>query len=143
MRGVFYRYAARNVREIGKRLATIDDHFARRDLMTREYLSRREFAGRIATGAAIPLIASGGAGEAAAQRQSPEQKKPTSPVERTLELIRQQYPDARLDDAGIAEIREELEAQVARSVRLSAFPLTNADEPGFAFQAYRREGESV
>jgi hypothetical protein len=119
----------------------IDDHFAGRDVMMREYLSRREFAGRIATGAAIPLIAASGAGGAAAQRQNPDEKKPPSPVEGILELIRQQYPDARLDADGIAEIHEELEAQAARSTRLSAFPLTNADEPGFVFRAYRRERE--
>jgi hypothetical protein len=108
--------------------------------MTNEHLSRREFARRIAAGAAVPLIVAGGANDAVAQGRKPDEKKPLPPVEQMLELIRQQYPDARLDDAGIAEIREELESQVARSARLSAFPLTNADEPGFVVKAYRREG---
>jgi hypothetical protein len=107
--------------------------------MTDESLSRREFAGRIAAGAAVPLVAAGARAAAAEAPQKADDPKPPSPVERMLELIRHQYPDARLDDAGIAEIREELEAQVARSARLSAFPLTNADEPGFVFKAYRGE----
>ena len=56
-------------------------------------------------------------------------------------MIIQRHPDQRLDETAIAEIREELDSQVARSARLSAFPLTNADEPGFVFGAYRKEGE--
>jgi hypothetical protein len=109
--------------------------------MSHENFNRREFAGRLAAGAAVPLIAAGvGVASAKAAQKSDDSKAP-SQVERMLELIRQQYPDPRLDEAGIAEIREELEAQLARSARLSAFPLTNADEPGFIFRAYRAEGE--
>lgn len=107
--------------------------------MTREHLSRREFAGRFAAGVAVPVIAASVANDAVAAKQKPADAKPPSTVERMLEMIRQQYPDPRLDDAGIAEIREELESQVARSARLSAFPLSNADEPGFVFRAYRGE----
>jgi hypothetical protein len=110
--------------------------------MTHESLNRREFAGRIAAGAAIPLIASVPTESIAEATQKRDDSKPPSPVDALLDLIRQKYPDARLDDAGIAEIREELEAQLARSARLSAFPLTNADEPGFVFRAYRREGNA-
>jgi hypothetical protein len=105
--------------------------------MTNEHVSRREFAGRIAAAAAVPLITAGATDCPAEAAQKPDDAKPTSPVERMLELIREQYPDRRLDDAGIAEIREELESQCARSARLSAFPLTNGDEPGFVFKAYR------
>jgi hypothetical protein len=108
--------------------------------MINESLNRREFARRFAAGAAIPFIA-GATGDAAEAAQKPDDAKPPSPVERMLELIRQQYPDPRLDEVGIAEIREELEAQVARSTRLSTFPLTNADEPGFVFRAFRAEGK--
>jgi hypothetical protein len=107
--------------------------------MTQENLNRREFAGRLASGAAAPLIAVGATDSAAGAGQKPDATTPPSPVERMLELIREQYPDPRLDDAGIAEIREELESQVARSKRLSAFPLANSDEPGFLFRAYRSE----
>ena len=109
--------------------------------MKADNLNRREFAERIAAGAAIPFIAAATC-DAADAAQKADGAKPPSPVARLLELIRQQYPDPRLDEAGIAEIQEELEAQVARSARLSAFPLTNADEPGFAFRAYRGEKES-
>ena len=87
----------------------------------------------------MPLIVA--ESEAGAQTQKPETTKPPSPVEGMLELIRQQYPDQRLDETALAEIREELESQVARSARLSAFPLSNADEPGFAFRAFRKEAE--
>src|SRR5262245_5793824 len=110
--------------------------------MTNDHVSRREFAGRIAAAAAVPLITAGATTCPADASQKPDDAKPPSPVERMLELIREQYPDRRLDDAAIAEIREELEAQVARSARLSAFPLTNADEPGFVFKAYRGEGNA-
>jgi len=109
--------------------------------MDSEHLNRREFTSRIAAGAAVPLIAAGTATEVPAQTQKPDVTKPASPVERMLEMIIQQHPDQRLDEAALAEIREELESQVTRSARLSAFPLTNADEPGFAFRAYRKEGE--
>jgi hypothetical protein len=108
--------------------------------MTNEHVSRREFAGRIAA-AAVPLITTGTTDVPVEAAQKSDDTKPTSPVERLLELIREQYPDRRLDDAAIAEIREELESQVARSARLSAFPLTNADEPAFVFRAYRGEGK--
>ena len=86
--------------------------------------------------AAAPLIVASDAVEAA---QASKDVKSPAITERLLELVRQQYPDPRLDDAGIAEIREELEAQIARTARLSGFPLTNADEPAFVFRAHRRE----
>jgi hypothetical protein len=108
--------------------------------MTNEHVSRREFAGRIAAAAAVPLITAGATDCPAEMAQKPNDKSASS-VDRMLQLIREQYPDRRLDEAGIAEIREELESQVVRSARLSAFPLTNADEPGFVFKAYRAEGE--
>ncbi len=110
--------------------------------MMNNHLSRREFAGRLAAGAGIPIIAAA-TGDAAVAAQKIEDAMPHSQVERMLDLIRQQYPDQRLDEAGIAEIREELEAQVARSKRLSAFPLTNSDEPGFVFRAFRGEGKGI
>jgi hypothetical protein len=110
--------------------------------MTNDQVSRREFAGRIAAAAAVPLITAGTTEASAKAAQKPDETKSPSPVERMLELIREQYPDRRLDDAAIAEIREELESQMARSARLSAFPLTNADEPGFVFKAYRGDGNA-
>jgi len=111
--------------------------------MTIEHVSRREFAGRIAAAAAVPLITAGTTDVPAKAAQKPGDAKASSSVDRMLELIREQYPDRRLDDAGIAEIREELESQIARSARLSAFPLTNADEPGFVFRAYRGADKKI
>ena len=108
--------------------------------MKNEPLNRREFSRRIAAGAAAPLLAAGTSDVSTAQAQKPDAANPPSRVEQMLELIRQQYPDQRLDAGAIVEIREELESQVSRSARLSAFPLSNADEPGFAFRAYRKEG---
>jgi len=109
--------------------------------MTNKYVSRREFAGRIAGAAAVPLITAGTTEASAETAQKPDDTKSPSPVERMLELICEQYPDRRLDDPALAEIREELESQMARSARLSAFPLTNADEPGFVFKVYRGDGK--
>ncbi len=106
--------------------------------MPDENLNRRQFARRVA-GVAAPLITIGASNDAAAQAQPPEASKPLSPVDQMLELVQRQYPDRRLDKAALAEIRDELESQVARGHRLSAFPLTNGDEPGFAFAAYRKE----
>ena len=111
--------------------------------MTHENLNRREFTGRFAAGIAIPLVAAAATDNAAEAVQKTSDAKPPSPVERMLDLIREQYPDPRLDEAAIAEIREELESQVARSKRLSAFPLSNADEPGILFRAYRGEGKKL
>jgi hypothetical protein len=109
-----------------------------RALVGSKPLNRREFTSSIALGAAAPLLA-GGATGAAAEPEKTETSKLPSQVERLLELVLQQHPDKRLDEAAIAEIREELEAQVARSAQLSAFPLSNADEPGFVFRAFRKE----
>jgi hypothetical protein len=81
-------------------------------------LSRRQFAGHLATG--VPFA------------------KPPSAIDRQLALLQQRHPDARLDAAALAEIREDLETQAARSLVLSAFPLKNADEPGFVVQAFRK-----
>ena len=106
--------------------------------MTDETLSRRRFAASIAAGATAPMLA---VRDSVAAEQAPKATDgATTPslVDRMLELIRQQYADRRLDEAALAEIREELESQVARSQRLAAFPLMNGDEPGFHFAAYRR-----
>jgi hypothetical protein len=100
--------------------------------------SRRKFAG-VAAGAAAPLLAAVTADVIQAEDKQPEQAKPPSPTDRLLELIQQQYPDKRLDAAGLAEIREDLDGWLARSIRLSAYPLTNADEPGFVVRSYRKE----
>jgi hypothetical protein len=100
----------------------------------RESLSRREFAGRVAAGTA-PLIAVATGDFAAAQENKPDEPKPLTLVDRQLEIVRQQYPDQRLDAAAIAEIRDKLETQRIRSVLLSQFSLTNGNEPVFVVHA--------
>lgn len=107
--------------------------------MPNEHLNRREFAGRIAAGAG-PLIAVATGETAQAQEKKPDEPKPLSLLDRQLELVRQQYPDKRLDQPALAEIREDLEIQLARAALLSKFPLTNGDEPGYVVQAWRKEG---
>jgi hypothetical protein len=99
-----------------------------------ESLSRREFAGRVAAGAA-PLIAVEAGNFAGAQEKKPDDPKPVSLVEWQLEMIRQLHPDQRLDAAALAEIRDDLETQRIRAALLSQFPLTNGDEPVFVVHA--------
>lgn len=106
--------------------------------MSKKYLNRREFAGRIAVGAA-PLVSMAAADSAGAQEKKPDEPKAPSLVDRQLELVRQQYPDKRLDAAALAEIREDLETQMVRSALLSKFPLANGDEPGYVVKAWRKE----
>jgi hypothetical protein len=101
-------------------------------------INRRKFAG-VAAGGAAPVVTALFAGALEAQEQQPDSPSPPSPTDRLLELVQQQYPDKRLDAAGLAEIREDVESLLARSARLSAFPLTNGDEPGFLVRAYRKE----
>jgi len=100
--------------------------------MSQSNLKRRDFAKSLAIGAVLAPIA-----EAAGQE--PAKKDTTSVADLQLEQIKQQYPDERLDDAALKSIRGDLQQQLNRSKILSAFPLTNADEPGFTFAAYRRD----
>jgi len=95
-------------------------------------LNRRDFAKSLAIGAVLAPVNQVGA-------QEPAKKDAPSVADLQLEQIKQQYPDERLDDAALKSIRGDLQQQINRSKILSAFPLTNADEPGFAFAAYRRD----
>ena len=45
----------------------------------------------------------------------------------------------RLDEAGVAKVRAEVEELVKAAESLRAYRLTNADEPDFVFRPYRRE----
>lgn len=100
-------------------------------------LNRREFGTTLLAGATVPMLAefAGSKSAVAAPGDKPDKN---AVVDKLLELVKFEHPDGRLDEAAIAEIRSELEQQVARSERLSAYPLTNADEPAFAFRAYRK-----
>lgn len=108
--------------------------------METESLSRREFAARIvAATATLQTAAAPAANGALTANQKPEPGPAPSSVDLLWELVRRQYPDARLDEApNRDEIRGELETQLSRSKTLSSFPLANGDEPGFVFGAYRR-----
>jgi hypothetical protein len=103
-----------------------------------EIVNRRVFA-KVAAAGAVPVIAALTSGAAEAQEQQTEPARPPSPADRLLELVQQKYPDKRLDAAGLAEIREDVDGLLARSARLGAFPLTNGDEPGFVVRAFRKD----
>lgn len=96
-----------------------------------EGLSRREF---LASGsvAAVAL-------PAAAQDQPPNEPPP-APTDVVLAQIVLEYGDKRMDDAVLKEIHGDIQRHLARSALLSSFPLSNGDEPGFTFAAYRKDG---
>lgn len=60
-----------------------------------------------------------------------------------LQLLLARFPDKRLREPEIqASLRSDLERHRLRSLVLAMVPLTNGDEPGFQFGAYRRGGLS-
>ena len=101
-------------------------------------LSRREFAIRLTVGATMFPLADGVTSEVVAQNL-PDAKENAAAVQMLLDLVKKQYPDERLDEAGLLEIERDLEQQLDRSEKLTAFPLTNADPPFFTFGAYRKD----
>lgn len=105
-------------------------------MMSESDLNRREFAKALGIGAVTATLIEGAHVVAEAQEQGDKPKRPTV-VDLQLEEIQKQYPHERLTDAALAQIRGDLQSQIDRSRRLSAFPLTNGDEPGFVFGAYR------
>jgi hypothetical protein len=50
------------------------------------------------------------------------------------------YLTYELNEADEAEVRSGVERQLKQAARMRAYPLQNADEPDFVFQAYRAEG---
>lgn len=60
-------------------------------------------------------------------------------AELLLELIKRVDPE-RLKAEHLDLVRADLAVNLQRSARLSAFPLTNADEPAPVFAAWRAEG---
>lgn len=101
---------------------------------------RREFARRLtfAAAGAIPL-ASANASSMAADGEDEAGKKSPAPAELLLDLLKQNYPE-HLDEEQLQLIRKDLDGILARSKALSSFPLVNADEPAFAFSAFRSDG---
>ena len=54
-------------------------------------------------------------------------------------LVLTQYPHANLVGEMLNEVRVDAIQYLGRSSQLSSFPLTNADEPGFVFTAWRKD----
>ncbi len=116
-----------------------------------ERVSRREFSAGLM--AAVPLVAATvAAGAEDAKTASSQTTKPAvgkpeaeprrelTQVDRLVEVAVRAHPDERLDAAALAEIRGDVEQLLSRATALARVPLTNGDEPGFAFGAFRREG---
>jgi hypothetical protein len=60
----------------------------------------------------------------------------SEPLELIVALIRQKYPDDRLDDAALDFIRDGISGQLRRSRVLSRFPLQNGDRPALVFTPF-------
>ncbi len=109
-------------------------------------LDRRRFAARLAAGtAALPAMlatfnASGQDQPKATPDQADKEKPappPFNPIAIQLEWVVGQYPSESLTAEGLRLIAQKLASQLAHGARLSSFPLSNADGPGFVFSAYR------
>jgi hypothetical protein len=122
--------------------------------MSERFLTRRVFARRFATGciAAGPLASAAKEVLSEPAPATPSTKAPedavavskaidakeVEPEDLILELVKREYPK-NLNEQHLTHIRREIEQQQARSRVLSAFPLTNADEPAPVFRAYRKD----
>ena len=63
-----------------------------------------------------------------------DEHEPDLAVEGLLEVVEAEF-GARLDEEGRANVRRQIERIVANSRALSAYPLTNGQEPDFVFTA--------
>ena len=104
-------------------------------------VNRRDFARTIAAATAATAATSLEPASADDKPKKPSEPKappePPPPAALLLETIRQRYPDKQLDDQEVLQgIYSELRGDLARSRRLSGFPLKNSDEPGFIFSAF-------
>lgn len=104
-------------------------------------VNRRDFARTIAAATAATAATSLEPASADDKPKKPSKPKappePPPPAALLLETIRQRYPDKQLDDQEVLQgIYSELRGDLARSRRLSGFPLKNSDEPGFIFSAF-------
>ena len=104
-------------------------------------VNRRDFARTIAAATAATAATSLEPASADDKPKKPSKPKappePPPPAALLLETIRQRYPDKQLDDQEVLQgIYSELRGDLARSRRLSSFPLKNSDEPGFIFSAF-------
>ena len=114
---------------------------------TPDPVNRRDFARTLAAATAATTLQANADDKKPKQTDKPEPKpepkratkpdpEPPPPAALLLETIRQRYPDKRLEDQDVLQgIYTDLRSDLARSRRLSSFPLENADEPGFLFAA--------
>ena len=104
--------------------------------------TRRDFAFCMASGLAGAALASNEPVTAQDKKPAAEAPEPSDIPEHVFLLgaVLKHYPDKRLDDIAIAGIAKDIIGDLAKGRVLSKFPLTNADEPCFAFRAWRAEG---
>ena len=107
-------------------------------------VTRRDFAKKLATGSVLAGAATVGSLNVAEgqeeQKQPPKElpKQPRTPVDAVAEWVQLAYPQ-KLEAQHMELIRDDIEVHLLRSVILSNFPLSNADEPGTLFAAYRSD----
>ena len=110
-----------------------------------ESLNRRNFAVRFA-GSAVAASLAASAMPADAKAAEPVEEAKKTPVaepprEEELYLALVSRLDAEhLGPEHLERIRSDIAGCLARSKRLSRFPLTNADEPAPVYSAWRAEG---
>ncbi len=110
-------------------------------------LNRRNFARSLAATAAATAATTldTNADDADTGKNTPPTKnkpkpdpEPPPPAALLLETVRQLYPHKELDSNDVLQgVYSELKSDLARSRRLSQFPLKNSDEPGFLFAAFQ------
>lgn len=104
-------------------------------------ITRRQFASSVASGSTLAAIGSCSA-EDLPKTGSTVAEKPgekLSTLELMTQIAKQELPHEKLDPTAMAEIRSDINSNLSRSKALSAFPLTNSDEPGFVFSAWRKD----
>jgi hypothetical protein len=123
-------------------------------------LDRRQFAQQILAGTGCLGVVSGAA--ALADDQKPVEKpatekadspkkgekpaaeaEPVAPELLLLNYLVRQYPNEHLNQQTLSGIYRDIRGDLARSSVLNEFPLTNADEPAFAFRAYHVSTDAV
>ncbi|MBI3468640.1 MAG: hypothetical protein HY000_37030 [Planctomycetes bacterium] len=98
-------------------------------------MDRRQFGKTLSA-----LIASTGLAAASqttsAAQQADQPAQPPSEADLFLQVVKARWGE-RLSKEQLKELRKQIEQDLGGSKRLSAFPLTNADEPAPVFAAYR------
>jgi hypothetical protein len=110
---------------------------------TTHLLSRREFAKRAGTAALVPLAVGApvfGTPEADIAAGPPRQETRDADeppgADALLDYVRTVY-GSRLSEDDLGKVREGLVSSLRAAARIRDVALSNADEPGFVFRAYR------